>query len=242
MRASSAIETSPIVTSRRVFEPDAGERRSRPERDRDALEAILTELRDLADVLRRGPRDPETKKHGLSALQLVDRARTAPHVVDGWSDHSPGADSPDKPPRDVVDQAGNLIDRTDDTAGFTTSTERAAIVALNRQQVDPDRLAVRQLADHARVALHELQAAVNLLYKRQPATAPVDAGEPCCKSCARLGKFEPVYDKALSSELCRWCYDFWLAQKCQPNLAILEKRHAGGRITTADLRAAGYKT
>lgn len=61
------------------------------------------------------------------------------------------------------------------------------------------------------------------------------AGEPGCKSCARLAKNWAVVHR---SERCRWCYDFWLVEKQDPPVDLLIARRDGKRITDRMVRDA----
>lgn len=62
-----------------------------------------------------------------------------------------------------------------------------------------------------------------------------------CTSCKRDGgAWEPVYAKAESSELCRWCYDYRATHGQRPPVAIVKMHRQGRRISTADIaRATG---
>jgi hypothetical protein len=51
--------------------------------------------------------------------------------------------------------------------------------------------------------------------------------EPGCSSCERIGSWVPAEDNGR----CRWCYDFWLAEGCDPTIWLLQERAAGKRIT-----------
>jgi hypothetical protein len=62
-----------------------------------------------------------------------------------------------------------------------------------------------------------------------------------CTSCKRDGgAWEPVYDKAESSELCRWCYDYRATYGQRPPVELVRMHRQGRRISTLDIaRATG---
>lgn len=79
-------------------------------------------------------------------------------------------------------------------------------------------------------------------------TATVDhglLGAPQCRSCARKSKGPvreyhghpgvPVYEKAKKHGLCRWCYDFWRAERRLPPVDVVDIYHTRGP------RAAGLE-
>ena len=72
-----------------------------------------------------------------------------------------------------------------------------------------------------------------------------------CRSCARKGKVGnrqypghkgvPVYEKAKRHRLCRWCYDYWRAEKRLPPIDVVDVYHrvsakAAGRELARRLR------
>ena len=69
--------------------------------------------------------------------------------------------------------------------------------------------------------------------------------EPACRSCARKAKVQghlypghqgvPVYAKAKRHGLCRWCYDFWRAERRLPPVDVVDMYHVRGP------RAAGLE-
>jgi hypothetical protein len=244
VKDSSSIETTPTLPRRKSYraEPTATLRRLRADRDRAALESILAEAADLLETLLRGPWDADSKKRvGLSALQLVDRAKTNVGS-DGYGNHTPGAEPPEGKPRDVLDRDGN-VKPTDKEPAYEVSdpTGDAAMASLGGYD-NPDRLAAARVARHITKGLDELRSAVNELVKTQPADNDKPAaGEPCCASHARLKSFEHIYPKAPNSGLCRFCYEHWLVHAAWPNLALLGAKIQGRKITTAVLREAGYK-
>lgn len=232
---SSSIETSPVLPrrNRHVADPHDTGRTVRADRDRDALEQLLVEAGDLVDILLRGVRDPKTKQHvGLSALQLVDRARVVKRPIDGMGNHSPGSEPPAAPARNVLDSEGRIIEHTGEP-GYEISdpTGNAAIAAIGYQ--DPDRVAATKLARDVAQAVNQLRHAANTL---QRATADDDTsepvGDPGCKCHARLRSWEPVTDLAPNSELCRWCYDFWRTYGFLPPDELVEYRIQGRRMTS----------
>lgn len=75
-------------------------------------------------------------------------------------------------------------------------------------------------------ALGDLRMALGSLIKiaQQTQTFP---GEPGCVNCAQIGRFEEV----TRGVRCRWCHDFWLAQKVDAPLELLQARADGKKIT-----------
>jgi hypothetical protein len=244
VKNSPSIETTPQLPRRKGYhaEPTATLRRLRADRDRPALESLLTEAGDLLETLLRGPWDSDGKKRvGMSALQLVDRARTNVGS-DGFTNHTPGTEPPEGKPRDILDADGNIKPTDQEPAyGVSDPTGNAAMAALNGYD-NPDRLAAARVARQVTKAVDELREAVNALIKYQPKDEKAGKGEPCCASHARLKSFEPVNPSAPASGLCRWCYDWWLVHAAWPNTKLLEARIQGRKITTAVMREAGYKT
>ncbi len=204
--------------------------------DRDLLQSMLDEAIDLTQQLLRGPRDPDSHKHvGMNALQLVDRASTVSSAPDGWSDHSAGADAPEKIRR-VLDEEGNPIEgEKEPRPPHSDSTGGAALASLNGM-ADRDRAAVTQLAQNVSDALDLLRGAMNRLHKAQPPDSPIGTGDVACTSHARLRRFEPADTKYPGAELCRWCYDWRSIHGKVPPLPILEMRVAGLRITPAVMK------
>lgn len=208
-----------------------------------ALEAELAEAKDLCEQLLHGPRDADTKKHGgLGAPTLIEMLRTS-SGPDGWGNHSPGTDAPERPPRRVLDDDGEIIQPDPDAASdglVSDPTMNAALAAAEGRAADGDRRLVVELVQEVHAAVRALRSATNRLYQAQPDDAKHGAGEPRCRSCARAGTFEHVYDKAQASALCRWCYDWWLAHDgALPPVKLLKERIKGTRITTAVLKKLG---
>lgn len=60
-------------------------------------------------------------------------------------------------------------------------------------------------------------------------TAIVDHSQlddaPGCLSCARVGHFNPVYEKAPGKNLCRWCYDYHRAEAVLPPAEAVDIYH-----------------
>lgn len=58
--------------------------------------------------------------------------------------------------------------------------------------------------------------------------------EPCCRSCARLDRSEPItYRRAIDGDvmgLCRWCYDYHRSEGGLPTRDELVDHHAGRRV------------
>lgn len=60
------------------------------------------------------------------------------------------------------------------------------------------------------------------------------ANEPCCRSCAREDRREPVVKRRVvdgdTVGLCRWCYDFTRSTGRLPTREELAEHHAGGKV------------
>lgn len=67
-----------------------------------------------------------------------------------------------------------------------------------------------------------------------------DVPDGACENCwTNRRHFEPV---AHYRACCRWCGDFKATEGRYPPLALLRKRHAGQRVTTADVERALGRT
>lgn len=61
-----------------------------------------------------------------------------------------------------------------------------------------------------------------------------DKADDGCRSCARLGTWEPTAEGRYKM-YCRWCGEWFAAHDSQPPEHILAKHHRGERITSRDL-------
>lgn len=123
------------------------------------------------------------------------------------------------------------------TAGNAVTAYRQQSRFTEAEQLDHsiDRLArdTRTLTNLIRTQLGRIA--------RSPKDTPQQRPLVGCTSCKRDGDaWEPVYTKAESSELCRWCYDYRATHGHRPPVAIVKMHRQGRRISTADIaRATG---
>jgi hypothetical protein len=101
---------------------------------------------------------------------------------------------------------------------------------------DPLNEAVRRLTQVVHTAFRELERAQSQALNTIPAEPAV---EPGCESCARYvdpttgrAHWSPIYEKAVSREMCRWCYDFTNAEGTWPPLSLVKYRADTGKNVT----------
>lgn len=126
------------------------------------------------------------------------------------------------------------LDENDEAVTYDSRTQSAAL------HPDPARDARKDLERNVKALRN---AAVNLDGLRQAwltttKDRPKGDGEPGCTSCNRLKMWAPVHRDGR----CKWCYEWWLANKQEPPIPLLRAHHEGRRITSAlERRLMGKK-
>lgn len=117
------------------------------------------------------------------------------------------------------------------TETFDSQERRNRIKAVRRATRAMDRLPklVRQLHD----VMREIHTETIWLTSQVDAEKDFNVGLPGCKSCARSqgrtgGHFQPIYGKAISSGLCRQCYDYERVEHQLPPIMWCHLRYTMG--------------
>lgn len=136
-------------------------------------------------------------------------------------------------PSSTLDDDGYPMPPVSDPTGDTVVNGTATRAQLD--DLDRHIRAALDHLDHARA----IQARALKAHQARPTPPAQDSAPPgACRSCWRDGRhFEPTAEGRYT-HACRWCGDFRANEGIDPPVALLEKRHRGERITTADVAKA----
>lgn len=103
----------------------------------------------------------------------------------------------------------------------------AAAALADIAYADPDWQKLRSVWTAIRHAQHDLEYAHGSMSRALQQSIDVNGPSPDqCVSCERIHQVAPVY----KARRCRWCYDFYRAQRVDPPTEVLHAHHSGRRI------------
>lgn len=165
----------------------------------------------------------------IATLTRIDTRRLLAQIADG-RDGNPAAQRYDTPRTSghtsVLDEHHVPMPAVSDPTG-----ELAVKLATRHDQARLDLAAARRAARllaEARRTLERIHHSwmphtPNGLQQRQTEAA----NQPGCRSCTRIGKWEPIF----RGDVCRWCYDWTRKTGATPTVDKLRDHHDGKRVT-----------